>query len=228
MMVRGRSPAFGRGRLIVVLGAMVVALLAGCVIDGQAEGDSGGDLAGRGVSAQDFPVSGATRVPDTAVPFALGGLSGSDPVVGYPAGCAPTAPEEAGAVVYSVVVNGGETSYTSAVAHVHDALGDVIAQARRCPESRIGGEDADGLVQTEIRPAPAGAPAGVVTAALHRTVRTGDPAHQTVTSSLTLLAQQGGVRVYAQYRWPGDGTIDPSAAAGLDGLFGKAVTAAFG
>ncbi|WP_244331983.1 hypothetical protein [Gordonia polyisoprenivorans] len=194
--------------------------------DGQAVGNSAADLSARAVLPADFPVPGATRVPDTAVPFALAGVSGNDPAVAYPADCAPPAPSAAGAVVTSVIVAAGSTSYTSAIARVHDGLAALLAQAGRCPETRTGGQQAGSIVATRIQPAPP-APTGVGTAALHRTVFTGDITHSDATSSLTLLGQRGDVRVYAQYRWPGAGAIDPTAAQNLDALFTTAVAAAF-
>lgn len=189
-------------------------------------GNSAADLSDRAVLPADFPVPGATRVPETAVPFALAGVSGNDPAVAYPVDCAPPAPSAAGAVVTSVIVASGSTSYTSAIARVHDGLAALLAQAGRCPETRTGGQRAGSIMATRIQPAPP-APTGVDTAALQRTVVTGDLSHSAATSSLTLLGQRDDVRVYAQYRWAGDGAIDPSAARSLDALFTKAVAAAF-
>ncbi|UZF58619.1 hypothetical protein LH935_11945 [Gordonia polyisoprenivorans] len=201
-------------------------LFAGCTTDGQAVGNSAADLSDRAVLPADFPVPGATRVPETAVPFALAGVSGNDPAVAYPVDCAPPPPSAAGAVVTSVIVASGSTSYTSAIARVHDGLAALLAQAGRCPETRTGGQRAGSIMATRIQPAPP-APTGVDTAALQRTVFTGDLSHSAATSSLTLLGQRDDVRVYAQYRWAGDGAIDPSAARSLDALFTKAVAAAF-
>ncbi|RPA66350.1 hypothetical protein EF294_00295 [Gordonia oryzae] len=188
-------------------------------------GNSAADLSDRAVLPADFPVSGATRVPGMAVPFALAGVSGNDPAVAYPVDCAPRAPSSAGAVVTSVIVAGGASSYTSAIARAPDGLAEVLAQAGRCPETRTGGQRAGSIVATRIQPAPP-SPAGVATAALQRTAFTGDTSHSAATSSLTLLGQRGDIRVYAQYRWAGDGGIDPAAVRNLDALFAKAVAAA--
>lgn len=219
---------WGTGLLRTALvGVAALLIFGGCAIGGQAVGGSAGDLADRSVSAEDFPVSGATRVPEDALPFALNGLSGSDPATAYPADCRPAAPDNSGAVAYSVIVNGGTTSYTTAVVRAKDSLDTVTAQAQRCPQSRTGADRAASLVELAVAPPPVTSN-GVVGAALRRTVYTGDPSHQIATSSLTLIGQRDDVRVYVQYRWMGAAPIDSAAAAGLDSLFTKAVSAAFG
>lgn len=226
-MPRQRSVRFARGMsTFSALLAVSVVGVSGCVVSGEPSAQTG-DLSSLSVTAEDFPVAGATRVPATAVVFALNGLAGSDPATTSPPDCTPHRPDDAGAVVWQVIVDGGSSSYTTAVARTSDDLAAVVDQARRCPDTRTGDTQAGSAVSTRIAPAPA-APPHVDTAALRRTTRTGDAEHQVALSSYTLIGQRGDVRVYAQYRWPGTDDISPDATARLTALFAKAASAAFG
>ncbi|MEP9391429.1 hypothetical protein ABLE94_04095 [Gordonia sp. VNK1] len=214
-------------RTLTLVACMVMLpVAAGCTVTGHSVADSG-DLSSSSVQADDFPVPGATRVPTPAVPFAVAGLAGTDPAIASPSDCIPPRVDATGAVVWQVIVDGGASSYTSAVTHADESVAADVARAERCPQTFSGDAAAGTRITTTVLPAPPG-PTGVDTAAIRRITGSGDDEHRVVTSSLTLIGQRDGVRVYAQYRNPGEDAIPADAAAGLDSLFTKALAAAFG
>ncbi|MGV9824748.1 hypothetical protein [Gordonia sp. NPDC003429] len=211
------------------LGLVAACLLtSACTVGGAAVGGTS-DLAARSVTAADFPVPGATRVPPNAVAYALGDLIGRPVASAYsPQNCQPAAVSAEGAVVYVATVPAQRSTFSTAVAGVDHDLDTVTERARRCPRAMTGDPaTATTEIQTQVRPAPTALP-GVKTAAILRTEQTGGDAAPLMTRTLTLMGQRGDVRVYAQYRWPSAGDIAPDAAAQLDELFTKVQAKAFG
>lgn len=212
----------------VVMGLAAAFLVASCSVDGDATQNTA-DLSSRSVTAADFPVSGATRVPQNSVAYAIGDLIGRPANSPYdPPECQPAAVGSDGAVVYLGIVEADRASFTSAVVGVDDALSTVVDQARACPRATTGNATtATSKVQTRVSDAPEH-PAGVDTAAVLRTVETGGDQAPLLTRTMTYIGQQGTVRVYCQYRWPSAGDISSEAKGQLGALFEKALRAAFG
>ena len=212
----------------VVMGLAAAFLVASCSVDGDATQNTA-DLSSRSVTAADFPVSGATRVPQNSVAYAIGDLIGRPANSPYdPPECQPAAVGSDGAVVYLGIVEADRASFTSAVVGVDDALSTVVDQARACPRATTGNATtATSKVQTRVSDAPEH-PAGVDTAAVLRTVETGGDQAPLLTRTMTYIGQQGTVRVYCQYRWPSAGDISSEAKGQLGALFEKVLRAAFG
>ena len=209
-----------------VVGCLLVLVLAGCGVTGEAVSERG-DLSDRAVRIEDFPVSGATRVPTQVAAFALNGLSGSDPAGNDPADCTPTRLDPEGSVVIQGLTAEGTSSFVYGIAYADDTVAQVEEQSKRCERVTSGGANAQTVISTEVLPAPPGK-SGVDTTSIRRTLTTGGVEQPLTTSTLTLIAQRRQVRVLVQYRWPTAASIDPTAASGLDSLFTKAVAAAFG
>lgn len=102
-----------------------------------------------------------------------------------------------------------------------------MQRAEKCPELTTTTFGASSTVTTEVPPAPP-ARDGVDTATIRRTIVTGGGTAPVTTSSLALIGERDGVRVYAEYRWPAAGPVPAEDSAALDELFTKAVSAAFG
>lgn len=215
-------------RVGVVMGVAAVLLMAACSVDGDPTQNST-DLSSRSVTAADFPVSGATRVPQNSVAYAIGDLIGRPANSPYdPPTCQPAAVGSDGAVVYLGIVEADRASFTSAVVGVDTSLSSVVDQARACPRATTGSAStARSTVQTTVSDAPQH-PAGIDTTAIQRTVETGGDQAPLLTRTLTYIGQRGTVRVYCQYRWPSAGDVNPEASGRLDSLFDKALSAAFG
>ncbi|MFT4043867.1 MAG: hypothetical protein QM673_11970 [Gordonia sp. (in: high G+C Gram-positive bacteria)] len=210
------------------LGLVLGALLTACTVGGHPVGGSA-DLSAHSVTAADFPLSGATRVPQTSVKFALGDLIGRPVDAPYnPPECAPAAVSAQGAVIYVVIDTARRASFTTAVTGVDHDLGAVISRAARCPRT-VTGDSASATthIQTQARPAPSGGP-GISTGAILRTEQTGDAASPLLTRTYTLIGQRGDIRVYVQYRWPSAGDIPADQKTQLDTLFATALARAFG
>ncbi|MFT4126922.1 MAG: hypothetical protein QM662_11935 [Gordonia sp. (in: high G+C Gram-positive bacteria)] len=208
--------------VVTAVSAVVVLTAGACTVTGEPVAGSA-DLSARSVTADDFPIPGATQVPAQAVPFALRGLAAADPAPTRPAECVPSVPDADGAVLWQVT---GEESiaYTTGVVVATGDLAAVTDQAQRCAVA-YGDGPAGTEIRTRVEPPPPAA-SGVENAAVRRAFRTGGG--NTITSTLTLIAQRDGVRVYVQYRWLGDTDLPADAGLALDGLFQKAVAAAFG
>ncbi|WP_376739982.1 hypothetical protein [Gordonia paraffinivorans] len=207
-------------------------VLSACSVSGDAQ-PSNADLSSRSVSASDFPSGSADRIPPPAVGNALADVTGAA-VPGQakdtsfdPADCAPEPVSADGAVAFLGYGTVDRSTLTTVVAHVTAPLAEVVDRARRCPEFTRTTFGASSTVTTEVLPAPP-APDGVATATLRRTIVTGGEAAPVTTSTLTLLGERDDVRVYAEYRWPGDSPVAPEDSAALDELFTKALAAAFG
>ncbi|MBD0861382.1 hypothetical protein IA539_09160 [Gordonia sp. zg691] len=220
----------------VLLTTAACVALAGCVMTACAVGGdpspSSPDLSSRSVAASDFPAGQASSIPPQAIANALADITGSG-VPGRtqgtevaPAECAPAPVPADGAVAFLGPGAGERSTLTTVVANVDTSLDDVVGLAQRCPQITTSTFGATSTVTTEVLPAPQ-APDGVATATIRRTIVTGGPAPLT-TSSLALLGERGGVRVYTEYRWPAAGPVPADDAAALDELFTKAVSAAFG
>lgn len=208
------------------------AVLASCAVGGSAE-PAEADLTGRSVAATDFPTGAASPIPPQAIGNALADITGAPPASGTqnteisPSECAPAPVPAAGAVALLAPGRAERSTFTSVVAHVEQPLSEMIAQAEKCPRVTRTTYQAFSTIDTEILPPPP-APDGVQTAALRRAILTGGGTVPITTSSLILVAEQDGVRVYTEYRWAGDGAADPAETAALDELFARAVAKAFG
>lgn len=212
--------------MALALAAGMCLLLAACSTDGQPTAGMP-DLAGRAVAAQDFPAGTASRVPDPAVAGALADITGASRTA-LPERCAPP-PVIAGGAVVQVGPGGQDrTTYTAAVAYAGEhTLDELRAQLDGCTTWTTGTATAATTVRAEVLPAPP-APDGVSTLALRRTMETGGTQNALITSTVTLIGERDGIRVYVEYRWPSSGPLPPAAGTALDGLFDKAIAAAFG
>nr|WP_152972615.1 hypothetical protein [Gordonia sp. NB41Y] len=208
---------------VIAVAALAVTVVAACGVDGRAV-PAREDLSPLAATGDDFPVPGATRVPQPAVGFALGGLTGSDPAAVDPADCTPPTLDPTGAVVLQVIPAGGPQSFTAAVAYSDDDLSSVDDQARRCARYTVGGGQMVVHVGTDVYDPGL---SGVATTEIVREVTSDAPGAgaETQVKSRTLIGQRGSVRVYAQQRWPG---TEVPPASDLDSLFTVAVTRAFG
>lgn len=212
-----------RRTAMFAVAALALSVVAACGVDGRAV-PAREDLTPLAVTADDFPVPGATRVPQPAVGFALDGLTFRDPAAVDPADCTPPALDPTGAVVLQVIPSGGPQSYTAAVAYSDDDLSSVNDQAGQCPRYTVGGGTVSVHVGTDV---PRPDLPGVATTEVVRAVTSDAPGAGTDTQlhSRTLIGQRGSVRVYVQQRW--SGTEAPSTSA-LDALFTVATSRAFG
>ena len=212
----------------VVIGLAAAFLVAACSVDGDAVQNTD-DLSSRSVTAADFPVQGATRVPQNSVAYAIGDLIGRPADSPYdPPQCQPAAVQSDGAVVYLGIVQADRASFTSAVVGVDDSLSTVVDKVRACPRAKTGNATtATSTVQSRVVDAPEH-PAGVDTAAILSTVETGGDQAPLLTRTMTYIGQKQKVRVYCQYRWPSAGDISEQASGQLASLFDKALKAAFG
>ncbi|SDU35519.1 hypothetical protein SAMN04488548_134686 [Gordonia westfalica] len=206
-------------------------VLSACSVGGDAQ-PSNPDLSSRSVSASDFPTP-ASPIPPQAVANALADITGSpSPGQGSnteisPSECAPPPVSADGAVAFLGPGTAERSTLTTVVAHVDTPLAEVVRRAEKCPELTTTTFGASSTVTTEVLPAPP-ARDGVETATIRRTILTGGGTVPTTTSSLSLIGERDGVRVYAEYRWPAAGPVPAEDSAALDELFTKAVSAAFG
>ncbi|MEO9328658.1 hypothetical protein [Gordonia aurantiaca] len=206
-------------------------VLSACSVIGDAQ-PADADLSSRSVQASDFPSGSGSRIPPQAVENALADITGAavaaqaDDTGFDPADCAPASVPADGAVAFLGHGSVDRSTLTTVVAHVDTPLSEVVDQARRCADFTRTTFGASSTVTTEVLPAPP-APDGVETATIERTIVTGGGAPVT-TSTLTLIGERDGIRVYAEYRWPGDAPVSPEDSAALDELFTKALAAAFG
>lgn len=206
-----------------MLGACV--LVGACSVDGDAVAGRP-DLAPRGLTAADFGSGAAAPIPPPAVGDALADVIGRASAPGAavtPPGCAPAPIDSAGAYAILGPGRADRSTLTAAIAYADESLDAVAERVRRCPTYTTT------LSQVAVteQPAPP-APEGVQTMAIARTITTGGPGAEMVTSTLTLIAQRDDVRIYVDYRRPGAEPVTPEAGADLDALFTKAVAAAFG
>ncbi|TYQ11281.1 UNVERIFIED_ORG: hypothetical protein L601_001800000420 [Gordonia westfalica J30] len=207
-------------------------VLSACSIVGDAE-PADPDLSSRSVAASDFPGGPASPIPPQAVGNALADVTGG-PAPGQkentevsPPECAPAPVSADGAVAFLGPGTAERSTLTTVVAHVDTPLTDVVKRAEKCPELTTTTFGASSTVTTEVLPAPP-ARDGVDTATIRRTIVTGGGTAPVTTSSLALIGERDGVRVYAEYRWPAAGPVPVEDSAALDELFAKAVSAAFG
>lgn len=233
--VTPRTSCGRRLRVFVLAAACTVlagGVLSACSIQGDAQ-SSNPDLSSRSVAASDFPGGPASPIPPQAVANALADVTGG-PAPGQgsntevsPAECAPSPVSADGAVALLGPGTAERSTLTTVVAHVDTSLAEVVDRAEKCPELTTTTFGASSTVTTEVLPAPP-APDGVATATIRRTIVTGGGTAPVTTSSLALIGERDGVRVYAEYRWPAAGPVPAEDSAALDELFTKAVSAAFG
>jgi hypothetical protein len=221
-MITAASRAFGAGCVLLAVG-----MLSGCMrtVDGAATGSAGHGgppptLAQLLIEPQRFPSGYSAAVLDAASTEAA-----VRDIDGVPAGaavdppqCAPPPPGRAPTDVVAVrgVDAATAASVTVTLARTPDGLGARRDQVAGCPAFTVTRADAVTRIEaTELPAAPVDADGGF---AVSHTVT--DPAGST-TSTLTLVAQIGDVRVTAARMSPDD---DPTAHTdALDSLFTDAV-----